>query len=93
MRATPSRRPSLLVVDDRAPLLAATNCALATACAPELDPIRGSSAQVVGATGFAGLCQALEDLRAGGSLEQAGAIVQAMPPLAQVSAGIAREFA
>ena len=53
-----------------------------------------ASARMVGATGFAGLCQALEDLRDEGSLEQAATIVRAMPALLdQVSAGIDEEFA
>jgi len=52
-----------------------------------------ASARVVGATRFADQCQALEDLRDKGSLEQAATIVAALPALlAQVSACIEEEF-
>ena len=48
----------------------------------------------VGALGLAALCQTLEGLRVNGTLEQAGAVIQAMPAvLAGVSANIAKELA
>ncbi|MBK1713509.1 response regulator [Rubrivivax gelatinosus] len=53
-----------------------------------------ASARMVGALGFADRCQALEDLREQGSLQQASTIVQAMPALLeQASARLDEEFA
>jgi two-component system sensor histidine kinase/response regulator len=53
-----------------------------------------ASSRMVGALGFARLCETLEGLRDGGSLAQAGAIVRQMPGLlARVAADIDRSIA
>jgi CheY-like chemotaxis protein/HPt (histidine-containing phosphotransfer) domain-containing protein len=50
-----------------------------------------SSARMVGALGFAALCQSLEQFRGGGTVEQARAIVEKMPALlAAIEAEIGR---
>jgi len=53
-----------------------------------------ASSKMVGAMGLVALCQSLEDCRDNGTLEQAGAVILAMPAmLARVSDTIARELA
>ncbi len=53
-----------------------------------------ASSTMVGAMGFAAMCQELESLRSGGTLAQASALVEKMPALlAKVSAELERERA
>ncbi len=91
------RRYAAIFNDDIAQALRDLQRALAQGDLPALADLAHrlkSSARMVGATRFATLCEALEALRVGGSIEQASAIVQVMPAmLAQVSAGIDKEFA
>ena len=53
-----------------------------------------ASSKMVGAMGFAAMCQELENFRSGGTLAQAEAVVEGMPGLlAKVSAELERELA
>jgi len=90
------RRYAAMFNDSIALNLSELQAALARADLPGLADLghrMKASARVVGATRFADQCQALEDLRDKGSLEQAATIVAALPALlAQVSACIEEEF-
>jgi len=91
------RRYAGMFVDDFPETLAELQATWALGDLPKLADIGHrwkSSSMMVGALGLAALCQTLEGLRVNGTLEQAGAVIQAMPAvLAGVSANIAKELA
>jgi two-component system, sensor histidine kinase and response regulator len=88
------RRYASMFVEAIPQALAELEATLASGDLPKLADLGHrlkASSKMVGAMGFARMCESLEGLRVGGTLEQAGAIVRGMPDLlARVAADIDR---